>query len=72
MNFPAFHQELLTQNYWHAGDDLGRVKVVICEGVPRDSVNVPYERVKSIVAFSFQHAPLGEYSGSPLVFKRVY
>lgn len=61
LTFPTFHQELLTQNYWNAGDELGRIKVVISEGFPRESIALPYERIKSVVAFSFQHAPIGKF-----------
>ena len=57
--FPVFHHELLTQSYWNAGDELGRVKIVIAEGCARDSSSKTLERTKNIVAFSFQHAPLG-------------
>lgn len=57
--FPHFRQELLYHNHWHPGDDIGRIKVVISEGFPRDSLSNPIERVKNVVAFSFQHAPLG-------------
>lgn len=60
LRFPPFRRELLHQNYWNPGDDIGRIKIIISEGFPRDSVSVPIERVKNIVAFSFQHAPLGE------------
>lgn len=60
LKFPAFRRELLYQNHWSPGDDLGRIKIVISEGFPRDSPSVPFERVKNILAFSFQHAPLGE------------
>ncbi|EJT71311.1 hypothetical protein GGTG_10570 [Gaeumannomyces tritici R3-111a-1] len=56
--FPHFRQELLYHNHWHPGDDIGRIKVVISEGFPRDSLTNPIERVKNVVAFSFQHAPL--------------
>lgn len=59
LKFPRFHQELLTQNYWNAGDELGRIRVVISEGFPRESSILPYERIRGIVAFSFQHAPIG-------------
>ena len=55
-----FHRELLAQSYWNAGDDLGRIKLVIAEGFPRDSMSMQFERVKNIVLFSFQHAPLGK------------
>ncbi|KAM3065999.1 hypothetical protein ACMFMF_010621 [Clarireedia jacksonii] len=58
LEFPAFHRELLSQSYWNPGDDLGRVKVLISEGFPRENISMPFERVKNLVAFSFQHAPL--------------
>ncbi|KAK0648948.1 hypothetical protein B0T16DRAFT_124028 [Cercophora newfieldiana] len=58
LKFPHFRRELLFQNHWSPGDDLGRIKVIISEGFPRDSLSVPIERVKNVVSFSFQHAPL--------------
>ncbi|KAK3321922.1 hypothetical protein B0H66DRAFT_183337 [Apodospora peruviana] len=58
LRFPHFRNELLYQNHWNPGDDLGRIKVIISEGFPRDSLTVPMERIKNIIAFSFQHAPL--------------
>lgn len=59
LRFPSFRQELLRQNHWNPADDFGRIKIVISEGFPRDSLSMPMERVKNVVAFSFQHAPLG-------------
>ncbi len=59
LKFPVFQRELLQQNYWSPADDLGRIRVVISEVFPRDSVSAPKERVKNVVAFAFQHAPLG-------------
>ncbi|EPE27714.1 hypothetical protein GLAREA_04505 [Glarea lozoyensis ATCC 20868] len=58
LKFPAFHKELLSQSYWNAGDDLGRVKVIIAEGFARDNLTYPFERIKNLVSLSFQHAPL--------------
>jgi len=60
LKFPTFHKELLQQNYWNPGDDLGRIKVIIAEGFARENPTYPFERVKNIVCFSFQHAPLGK------------
>jgi hypothetical protein len=60
LKFPVFHHELLTQSYWNAGDELGRIKVVIAEGLSRDPLSTTLDRIKNIVAFSFQHAPLGK------------
>ncbi|KAI9158061.1 hypothetical protein HJFPF1_06048 [Paramyrothecium foliicola] len=64
LKFPAFRQELLQQNYWSPADDLGRIKVIISEGFPRDSISMPIERVKNVAAFSFQHAPTEILEGS--------
>jgi len=57
LTFPAFHSEMLTQNYWNAGENIGRVKIVIAEGIVRYQGS-PFEKTRSIVCFSFQHAPL--------------
>jgi len=61
LRFPHFHRELLSQSYWNPGDDLGRIKIVITEG-SRDITVLPItvERVRSVVSFSYQHAPFGE------------
>jgi hypothetical protein len=56
----VFHNELLSQSHWNPGDDFGRIKIVIAEGFSRDNSTFPFERVKNIVSFSFQHAPLGK------------
>ncbi|KAL4991757.1 hypothetical protein BDW68DRAFT_151236 [Aspergillus falconensis] len=58
LRFPPFHQEILEQRHWDAGDLHGRIRVVIAEGFARPHRNPPFERVKEIIAFAFQHAPL--------------
>ncbi|KAI1007956.1 hypothetical protein K3495_g271 [Podosphaera aphanis] len=58
LKFPAFHKELLSQSYWSPVDDLGRVKVIIAEGLARKSSLHSFERLRNIVSFSFQHAPI--------------
>lgn len=73
LKFPSFRRELLFQNHWSPSDDLGRIKVLISEGFPRDSPSNPIERVKNVVAFAFQHAPLGQsvvalYNPAPLTW----
>lgn len=68
LKFPAFHKELLSQSYWNPGDDLGRVKIVIAEGFTRDHLTYPFERVKNIVSFSFQHAPLDVLEASSIAW----
>ena len=68
LRFPPFHQEILYQSHWEAGELLGRIRIVIAEGFSRD-IGIPqgnfFDRVKDVVAFSFQHAPLHilEFSG---------
>ncbi|XMA14471.1 hypothetical protein WAI453_007262 [Rhynchosporium graminicola] len=68
MKFPAFHRELLSQSYWNPGDDLGRIKVVISEGFSREQPNYAFERIKNIVSFSFQHAPLDVLESSSIAW----
>ncbi|KHN96024.1 uncharacterized protein MAM_06129 [Metarhizium album ARSEF 1941] len=68
LSFPGFREELLQQNYWSPADDLGRIKLVLSEGFPRDSITTPIERVKNIVAFSFQHAPLEVLESSSIAW----
>ena len=64
LRFPAFHQEMVNAIGWDAGDSIGRVKVTIAEGFAKAQSNSPFERVRNIVSFTFQHAPLGT-SASP-------
>jgi len=59
LRFPHFRREMLSQQRWSPGDDIGRIKVILSEGFSPDPLIMPPERVKNIVAFSFQHAPLG-------------
>ncbi len=61
LRFPPFHQEMLMQNWWSPGEDVGRVKLVISEGVTSgQGPSSGFRRVNNIVIFSFQHAPIGE------------
>ena len=71
LKFPRFHREILHQLHWEAGELLGRIRIVIAEGFSRD-ITAPhgkqgylFDRVRDVVAFSFQHAPLHilEFSG---------
>lgn len=57
-----FQQELLRQRHWSAADNLGRIKLVISEGVSHGSEdNKTFEKVHNLVIFSFQHAPQGSH-----------
>ena len=65
LRFPRFHREILQQPDWEPGELIGRVKVVLAEGVVRE--NTPpapsaarFDRLQDVVAFSFQHAPQGK------------
>ncbi|KAI9372031.1 hypothetical protein BJX61DRAFT_553270 [Aspergillus egyptiacus] len=64
LRFPPFHREILEQRHWDAGDLHGRIRVVIAEGFARPHRTPPFERVREIIAFAFQHAPIDvlEYS----------
>ncbi|KAH8675274.1 hypothetical protein BX600DRAFT_167939 [Xylariales sp. PMI_506] len=68
LRFPSFRSEILKQSYWNPGDNTGRIKIVISEGFPRDSLTLPIERVKNVVAFSFQHAPLDVLESSSIAW----
>ncbi|CRG91532.1 putative RNA-binding protein C23E6,01c [Talaromyces islandicus] len=58
LRFPTFHPEVLDQYVWDAADTYGRLRIVVSEGLARPHRVPPFERVKDIVVFSFQHAPL--------------
>lgn len=61
LRFPPFRQEMLLNTWWSAGEDIGRVKVVITEGLARSQgPPMAFRRTKNVVSFSFQHAPLGK------------
>ncbi|OQV03901.1 hypothetical protein CLAIMM_08878 [Cladophialophora immunda] len=62
LRFPNVHREIIKQRKWHVSELMGRIRVVIAEGVLRD--NTPpavtasrFDRLRDVVAFSFQHAP---------------
>ena len=67
LRFPKFHREILNQTDWQAGDELGRIKIVIAEGVMRPDSLTPtlggvggpltFNKLRDVVAFAFQHAP---------------
>ncbi|OAT08021.1 hypothetical protein BDBG_04018 [Blastomyces gilchristii SLH14081] len=68
LHFPAFHEEMLQQSHWEAGEEFGRIKIVVAEGFSRPNRNPPFERVRNLVFFSFQHAPLNILEGSNLAW----
>ncbi|KAM5475765.1 hypothetical protein McanCB56680_008028 [Microsporum canis] len=68
LRFPMFHEELLHQAHWDAGDMYGRIRVVIAEGFTRPLRTPPFERVRDIIAFSYQHAPLAILEASGIAW----
>ena len=61
LRWPRFREEMLTQTYWNAGEDKGRIKVTITEGYLHGPGIFPFTRTKNLVSFSFQHAPQRKY-----------
>ena len=60
LTFPPFHPEMLTRNLWNPGESMGRIKLIIAEGLVHSDAKSPFERKGNLVSFSFQHAPLGK------------
>ena len=58
LRFPPFHTEVLTQTWANPTQNVGRIKIVIAEGINHGSGVSAFERTKNLVSFSFQHAPL--------------
>lgn len=58
LRFPSFHEEVLHHPHWDAGETYGRIRVVIAEGFTRPHRSPPFERVRDVIIFSYQHAPL--------------
>ncbi|KIV89274.1 hypothetical protein PV10_08852 [Exophiala mesophila] len=68
--FPPFHKSVMQQPHWEPGDVIGRIKLVIAEGIIREDYtmvdsNLRLDRLRDVVSFSFQHAPLDvlQFSG---------
>lgn len=66
--FPAFHPEILQQPRWDPAEPLGRIQIVLSEGVLREaraphtnSTKVAFDALRDVVAFAFQHAPQGGF-----------
>ncbi|ETN46139.1 uncharacterized protein HMPREF1541_00323 [Cyphellophora europaea CBS 101466] len=70
--FPVFHPEILQQPRWEPGEKVGRIQLILTEGVLREASDlqasackITFDGLRDVVAFSFQHAPQDvlEYSG---------
>ncbi|KAK2072613.1 hypothetical protein P8C59_006955 [Phyllachora maydis] len=55
LGFPVSRPDLLSLPYWNAADDVGRIKIIISEGIPGIMGTQSFHRTKNIVAFSYQH-----------------
>lgn len=60
LRFPHFHEEILRHTHWDAGEMYGRVRIVLAEGLARPNRSPPFERVRDVIIFTFQHAPLSK------------
>ncbi|KAK5063173.1 hypothetical protein LTR84_005249 [Exophiala bonariae] len=80
--FPVFHKDILYQTHWEPGDVIGRISVVIAEGVvrldsPQPDPRLTFDRLRDVVTFAFQHASQDvlEYSSiawpNPRMFGRL-
>lgn len=58
LRFPPFHTEILTQTWANPAQNMGRIKIVLAEGINHGPGVSAFERTKNLVSFSFQHAPL--------------
>lgn len=61
LRFPPFHTEVLTQTWANPAQNMGRIKIIIAEGINHGRGISAFERTKNLVSFSFQHAPLREF-----------
>ena len=57
LRWPSFHPEQLTNPYWNAGENMGRIKITIAEGYMQDGERAHFIRIRNVITFSFQHAP---------------
>jgi hypothetical protein len=57
--FPQFHEDTLYRSLGKFEEPLGRITVVISEGLHTTQPRSEYTRVRNVVSFSFQHVPLG-------------
>lgn len=62
LEFPHFRREVQQQSYWSPADDIGRIKIILSEGYLPPIGAPRVERVRNVVAFSFQHAPISKYA----------
>lgn len=61
LKFPPFHSELLEQDWWNAEENLGRIKVMISEGIDKGQIQGKprFRPLANLVCLSFQPAPIG-------------
>lgn len=64
LGFPTFHAEMLTQIWTDAAQSKGTIRIVIGEGIRQGQGTAAFSRLRNVVTFSFQHAPLREQACS--------
>ena len=63
LHFPPFHQEILTQVWANPAQGMGTIRVVVAEGIDQGQASsASFIKLRNIVTFSFQHAPLRKYT----------
>ena len=48
----------MTQAFAHPDQNMGKINIVIAEGIHHGPGTPAFEKTRNVVAFSFQHAPL--------------
>ncbi|EED12629.1 conserved hypothetical protein [Talaromyces stipitatus ATCC 10500] len=72
LRFPQFHPEVIDAYVWDASETHGRIRIVVSEGFSRPNRSPPFERVKDVVVFSFQHAPLNVLENCGIAWPNPY
>lgn len=59
LRFPPFHRDIMSQAYWEASDQVGRIRVELSTGY-MDSKSKQFVKFMNLVNFAFQPAPMGK------------
>ena len=65
LRFPTFHSAMLEKPWMDPSEMLGRIRVVIAEGIKATPTS-PFSKIQNIVGFAFIHAPQSQYSNVPI------
>lgn len=67
LQFPPFHRSIMSQNYWEASDQVGRIRVELSMGYAEPKSNA-FVKVVNLVNFAFQPAPMGKSAAFVALF----